>query len=297
VNDYERIAQIIRYLDERHVEQPDLATLADRAGLSQFHFHRLFSNWAGVTPKDFLQCLTLAHARELLRAGENILGAALESGLSGPGRLHDLCVNLEAASPGELKSGGAGWTITFGFAESPFGRCLIAESPRGICHLSFIESKSEKIALAGLRKDWPEAELKHANSAATLLASKIFARSSDSPSRLTMRTYVRGTAFQVRVWRALLQVESGSLTSYGRLANAIGKPTASRAVGAAVGQNPLAWLIPCHRVIRETGVVGDYHWGKIRKRAMIAWESSPGINSTREKVGPIPYRRQNDSGI
>ncbi|HKI70265.1 MAG TPA: methylated-DNA--[protein]-cysteine S-methyltransferase, partial [Verrucomicrobiae bacterium] len=124
-----------------------------------------------------------------------------------------------------------------------------------------------------------------------------FARSSDSPSRLTMRTYVRGTAFQVRVWRALLQVESGSLTSYGRLANAIGKPTASRAVGAAVGQNPLAWLIPCHRVIRETGVVGDYHWGKIRKRAMIAWESSPGINSTREKVGPIPYRRQNDSGI
>jgi AraC family transcriptional regulator of adaptative response/methylated-DNA-[protein]-cysteine methyltransferase len=273
MNDYERIAQVIRFLDARHVEQPDLTTLAGRAGLSQFHFHRLFATWAGVTPKDFLQCLTLAHAKELLREGENILDVALESGFSGPGRLHDLCVNLEAASPGELKSGGAGWTISSGFADSPFGKCLIAESPRGICHLSFVDN--EKTALAELQKDWPHAKLKRDDSATTRLAARIFARPDDTHSQPALRAFVRGTPFQVRVWRALLQVRQGTLTSYGRLASAIDKTNASRAVGTAVGQNPLAYLIPCHRVIRETGVIGDYHWGQIRKRAIIAWESSP----------------------
>src|SRR5664279_3911170 len=172
MNDYERIAQVIRFLDARHVEQPDLTTLAGRAGLSQFHFHRLFATWAGVTPKDFLQCLTLAHAKKLLRDGAPILDVALESGLSGPGRLHDLCINLEAASPGELKSGGVGWTISCGFADSPFGKCLIAESPRGICHLSFIEN--EKTALAELQKAWPQAKLKRDDSAAVRLAETIF---------------------------------------------------------------------------------------------------------------------------
>ena len=305
MNDYERIAQVIRFLDARHVEQPDLTTLAGRAGLSQFHFHRLFATWAGVTPKDFLQCLTLAHAKELLREGESILDVALESGLSGPGRLHDLCVNLEAASPGELKSGGAGWTISFGFADSPFGKCLIAESPRGICHLSFV--KNEKTALAELQKDWPQAKFKRDNSAATQLAARIFSLASpkeeragvrrpivsklnsphpnplpvwagrgSQPAQPVLRAFVRGTPFQVRVWRALLQVQPGTLTSYGRLAGAIEKPTAARAVGTAVAKNPLAYLIPCHRVIRETGVIGDYHWGPIRKRAIIAWESSQG---------------------
>jgi len=275
MNDYERIARVIRFLDERHVEQPDLAALAGRAGLSPFHFHRLFSTWAGVTPKDFLQCLTLAHAKELLRDGENILDAALESGLSGPGRLHDLCVQLEAASPGELKSGGTGWMIYFGFAESPFGTCLLAESPRGICHLSFVENKNEKTALAALQKDWPQAKLRHDDSAALRLATKIFAHPAGIHSQPALRAFVRGTPFQVRVWRALLQVQPGTLTSYGHLAGVIGKPNAARAVGAAVGQNPLAYLIPCHRVIRETGVIGNYHWGQIRKQAMIAWESSP----------------------
>jgi AraC family transcriptional regulator of adaptative response/methylated-DNA-[protein]-cysteine methyltransferase len=269
---YERIAQIIRFLDERHVEQPDLTTLAGRAGLSQFHFHRLFATWAGVTPKDFLQCLTLAHAKELLRDGKNVMEVALESGLSGPGRLHDLCVNLQAASPGELKSGGAGWTISFGFADSPFGKCLIAESPRGLCHLSFVEN--EKTALAGLQKDWPEAKMKRDDSAGAQLAAKIFVRPAGSYSPPALRAFVRGTPFQVQVWRALLQVRLGALTSYGRLAGAIAKPAAARAVGTAIGQNPVAYLIPCHRVIRETGVIGDYHWGQIRKRAMIAWESS-----------------------
>jgi AraC family transcriptional regulator, regulatory protein of adaptative response / methylated-DNA-[protein]-cysteine methyltransferase len=272
MNDYERIAQIIRFLDEHHAEQPDLTTLAGRAGLSPFHFHRLFSAWAGVTPKDFLQCLSLAHARDLLRNGSPILDAALESGLSGPGRLHDLCVNLEAASPGEMKSGGAGWTITFGFADSPFGKCLIGESPRGICHLSFVEN--EKAALAELQQGWPQAKLNRDDSAVEKIAGRIFRQRAGSETGAPLRAFVRGTPFQVRVWRALLQVHPGALTSYGRLAKAVGKPTAPRAVGAAVGRNPLAYLIPCHRVIRETGVTGDYHWGALRKRAMIAWEGS-----------------------
>lgn len=279
MNDYERIARVIHYLDDCHLEQPALATLAEHAGLSQFHFHRLFSAWAGVTPKDFLQCLTLAHAKELLREGESILDVALESGLSGPGRLHDLCVNLEAASPGELKSGGAGWTISLGFADSPFGKCLMGESHRGICHLSFIESESEETALATLQKDWPQAKLQRDDSAAAGLAVRIFARANGSRSRPVLRAFVRGTLFQVRVWRALLQVQPGTLVSYGRLAETIGQPAAARAVGTAVGQNPLAYLIPCHRVIRETGVLGNYRWGQIRKRAIVAWESSPRFNA------------------
>jgi AraC family transcriptional regulator, regulatory protein of adaptative response / methylated-DNA-[protein]-cysteine methyltransferase len=284
MNDYERIAQIIRYLDERRAEQPDLAALAAHAGLSPFHLHRLFSAWAGVTPKDFLQCLTLAHAQKLLREGGSVLDVALESGLSGPGRLHDLCVNLEAASPGEWKSGGAGWTISFGFAESPFGKCLTAEGPRGICHLSFVEE--EKSALTGLQNDWPQAKLKPDDSVASRLAAKIFAPPSGTHSHPVLRAFVRGTPFQVRVWRALLQVPPGSLTSYGRLAAAMGRPAAARAVGAAVGQNSLAYLIPCHRVIRETGVIGNYHWGQMRKRAMIAWESSPRVEQDRRIPQP-----------
>ena len=284
MNDYERIAQIIRFLDERHVEQPDLATLAGCIGLSQFHFHRLFSTWAGVTPKDFLQCLTLAHAKELLGEGKSLLDVTFESGLSGPGRLHDLCVNLEAASPGELKSGGAGWTISFGIAESPFGKCLIAESPRGLCHLSFVETENEKSVLAALQNHWPQAKLKRNESTAARFAARIFVRPTGSLSQPALRAFIRGTPFQVRVWRALLQIQPGALTSYGRLADAIGRPTAARAVGAAVGANPLAYLIPCHRVIRETGVIGDYHWGPIRKRAMIAWESSPRSADVLEAV-------------
>ena len=277
MNDYERIAQVIRYLDDRHVEQPALATLAARTGLSRFHFHRLFSTWAGITPKGFLQCLTLSRAKDLLRDGESVLDVALESGLSGPGRLHDLCVNLEAASPGELKSGGAGWTISAGFAETPFGKCLVAEGPRGICHLSFVESESEKAAFAALQGDWPQARLQRDDAAAERLTARIFARPDGARSQPVLRAFVRGTPFQVRVWRALLRIQPGRLTSYGRLANAIAQPAAARAVGTAVGQNPLAYLIPCHRVIRETGVMGNYRWGAIRKRAMMAWESSPRI--------------------
>jgi AraC family transcriptional regulator of adaptative response/methylated-DNA-[protein]-cysteine methyltransferase len=274
MNDYERIARVIRHLDSCHAGQPDLASLAELAGLSPFHFHRLFSAWAGITPKDFLQCLTLVHAKNLLYKGQSVLDAALGSGLSGPGRLHDLCVILEAASPGEVKSGGAGWTITAGFADSPFGRCLIGESPRGLCHLSFVDSGDSAAALAALRENWPRAWLQRDDAIASRLTSDIFQRPENRHSRPVLRAFVKGTAFQVRVWRALLQVPSGTLVSYGRLAAAIDKPAAARAVGTAVGHNPLAWLIPCHRVIRETGVIGEYRWGAVRKRAMTAWESA-----------------------
>jgi AraC family transcriptional regulator of adaptative response/methylated-DNA-[protein]-cysteine methyltransferase len=278
MNDYERIARVIRYLDEHHAEQPDLAVLAKGAGISQFHFHRLFSAWAGVTPKDFLQCLTFARVKESLQAGKSILDSALDAGLSGPGRAHDLCVNLEAASPGEMKSGGAGWTLIAGFAETPFGTCLIAESPRGICHLAFIEPETKEAAWEELHENWPKARLRHDDSAAEKIAGQIFARS-PRRSRRALRAFVQGTPFQLRVWRALLQIPAGQLTTYGRLAEAVGNPKASRAVGSAVGANSLAYLIPCHRVIRETGVIGEYRWGQVRKRALVAWEGMR--NSTR----------------
>jgi AraC family transcriptional regulator of adaptative response/methylated-DNA-[protein]-cysteine methyltransferase len=272
MNDYQRIARVIRHLDACHTGQPDLASLAEIAGLSTFHFHRLFSAWAGITPKDFLQCLTLTHAKALLRKGRSVMETALEAGLSGPGRLHDLCVILEAASPGEVKSGGAGWTITAGFADSPFGRCLIGESPRGLCHLSFIDAGGAAAALTVLREIWPRAHLLHDDVSAARLAGQIFRPRGECPARPALRAFVKGTTFQLRVWRALLQVPPGARVSYGHLAAAIDKPAAARAVGTAVGHNPLAWLIPCHRVIRETGVIGNYRWGAERKRAMLAWE-------------------------
>jgi AraC family transcriptional regulator of adaptative response/methylated-DNA-[protein]-cysteine methyltransferase len=279
MNEYERIARVIRHLEAFHAEQPDLATLANVAGMSPFHFHRLFSVWAGITPKDFLQCLTLAHAKDLLQKGASVLDAALTAGLSGPGRLHDLCVTLEAATPGEVKSGGAGWTLRAGFADSPFGRCLIGEGPRGLCHLSFLDDDGAA-ALATLHAHWPKARLQCDDAVAETLASVIFEPPGGRPARPALRACVKGSVFQVRVWQALLQVPPGTLVSYGCLAAALGNPAAARAVGSAVGHNPLAWLIPCHRVIRETGVIGGYRWGAVRKRAMVAWESAACSNGT-----------------
>jgi AraC family transcriptional regulator of adaptative response/methylated-DNA-[protein]-cysteine methyltransferase len=274
MNDYERVASTIRYLDRHHTDQPDLSALAQGAGLSLFHFHRLFSAWAGVTPKDFLQCLTLEHVKSLLRDGASVLDAALEAGLSGPGRIHDLCVGLDAASPGEMKSGGAGLTITYGLSDTPFGQALIAEAPRGICHLSFVDHRDNEVASSLLRSEWPGAKLHRSDDAAVKLAKIIFSRPGMDQPRPRLRAFVRATAFQLRVWRALLGVPAGSLTTYGRLSAAVGQPTAARAVGSAVGANPVAFIIPCHRVIRETGVLGNYRWDPIRKRAMLGWEMS-----------------------
>jgi AraC family transcriptional regulator of adaptative response/methylated-DNA-[protein]-cysteine methyltransferase len=285
MNDYERIARVIRYLDERHTDQPNLATLAGHVGLSQHHFHRLFTSWAGITPKDFLQCLTLTHAKGLLQNGKSILDASFDTGLSSPSRLHDLCVTLEAASPGEVKSGGKGWTIIVGFADCPFGKCLLGESPRGICHISFVESNQEDAALAEVEACWPRARTRRDDETVGQLAKRIFHRVAIQDSSTPLRAFVRGTQFQVRVWRALLKVQPGTLVSYGGLATILNRPTAARAVGSAVGQNPLAYLIPCHRVIRETGALGGYRWGEVRKQAILAWEHSSYSTSTR--VNPI----------
>jgi AraC family transcriptional regulator of adaptative response/methylated-DNA-[protein]-cysteine methyltransferase len=284
MSDYERIERVIRYLDEHHRLQPGLGELAEIAGVSRFHFHRLFSAWAGVTPKDFLQCLTVEHAKTLLRQGRDVLSASLEAGLSGPGRLHDLCISLEAMSPGELKSGGSGLNIVFGFAATPFGDCLIGECERGVCHLAFIDGDGPDAALEELHDRWTGARLRRSDGTAADLASRIFARPGRHKKRPTLRAFVEGSAFQVRVWRALLRVPPGSLVTYGQLAAAIGQPGAARAVGSAVGQNPLAYLIPCHRVIRETGVIGDYRWGRVRKRAMVGWETSGRIERSPSAV-------------
>ena len=270
MSDYERIARIIRWLDEHHLDQPDLAQLAVIAGLSPHHFHRLFSRWAGVTPKDFLQCLTLTHARGQLARGATVFDAALDSGLSAPSRLHDLCLTMEAATPGEIKAGGAGWTFDAGFADTPFGLCCAASGPRGLVHLAFVESADRTAAAAAICDQWPRAALHWNDDSARSLTSRIFRTArTDSP----LRAFVAGTPFQVRVWRALLKVPSGNVISYGQLARATGQPAASRAVGSAVGRNSLAYLIPCHRVIRDTGITGHYRWHPDRKRAMLAWEA------------------------
>jgi AraC family transcriptional regulator of adaptative response/methylated-DNA-[protein]-cysteine methyltransferase len=274
MNDYERVANVIRFLDRHHTDQPDLNQLAAAAGLSPFHFHRLFSTWAGVTPKDFLQCLTLEHVKRLLLDGSNVFDAALDAGLSGAGRLHDLCVMLEAASPGEMKNGGSGLQIDHGFAETPFGEALIAETTRGICHLSFVNGQGRNGARDLLASQWPNAKLHRSDARITELSAEIFTLGPEARSRRPLRAFVRGTSFQLRVWRALLRVPSGALTTYGRLADAIGQSQAARAVGSAVGANPIAFIIPCHRVIRETGALGNYHWDPIRKRAIVGWELS-----------------------
>lgn len=274
MHEYERIAEIIRYLDEHYTEQSDLSTLAAIFGMSPYHLQRLFSRWAGVSPKHFQQCLTLSHARELLRSGESVFDAALGAGLSGSGRLHDLCINLEAASPGELKSGGVNWTIRAGYSGTPFGTCLVGESPRGICHLSFVEKREREFGEDAIRELWPRARIDWDDENAENISRLVFAAPEEDDSYPALRAFVRGSRFQVRVWRALLQIPRGALTSYGRLAAQLGNPGAARAVGGAVGKNPLACLIPCHRVIRESGALGDYRWGATRKRAMLVWESA-----------------------
>lgn len=279
MNDYERVASVIRFLDRHHTEQPDLNHLASAVGLSPFHFHRLFSSWAGVTPKDFLQCLTIEHVKQLLQDGHNVFDAALDSGLSGPGRLHDLCVTLEAASPGEMKSGGAGMQIDYGFVDTPFGEALIAETKRGICHLTFGGVRGGDGARELLKSEWPNAKLVRNDSRVAELGSTIFDSGTKSTSRRPLRAFVRGTPFQLRVWRALLRIPTGSLTTYGRLAEAIGQSKAARAVGSAVGANPISFIIPCHRVIRETGALGNYGGGRIRKQVMVGWELAPRSSS------------------
>ena len=272
MNDFERVATVIRFLDEHHVEQPALGELATATGLSESHFHRLFHRWAGVTPKDFLQCLTVEHAKRRLRESASVLDTALDAGLSGPGRLHDLLVTIEAASPGEFKSGGQGLTMEWGLAESPFGLCSLGWNARGIGHLNFHEADETFAEPPALRQNWPNARLRRNDREARRRAKMIFQRGTESTG--TLKTFVRATPFQLKVWRALLRIPGGCVTSYGRLAEAVGDARAARAIGTACGANPIGYLIPCHRVIRETGVVRGYRWGDTRKRALLAWEAA-----------------------
>ena len=263
---YRRIEKVISHIDRNHERQPDLDELARVAGLSVFHFSREFRRWAGLSPARYLRTLSLSVAKQELNDRGSVLAAAWAAGLSGGGRLHDLFVQFEAVTPGEYKAGGAGLSLAHGFAGSPFGRIHAATSDRGLAYLAFVDGSDER-AIAELRRRWPRAALSRDDAAAASIARQIFA---EREGRIVLAPV--GTNFQVKVWQALLELGSRGATSYGELAEAIGHPGASRAVGQAVGANPVAWLIPCHRVLRRDGALGGYHWGVERKRAMLAWE-------------------------
>ncbi len=266
---YATIARAIAFIRSNAGRQPSLAEVARHVGLSDYHFQRLFSEWAGISPKRFLQYLTKEHARRLLAESRDVLDAALESGLSGAGRLHDLMVACEAMTPGEMRAQGAGLTIRHGFAETPLGTLLAGETGRGICHLHFVEAAERQAAVQRLRADWPRAAFHRDDGAAGRLARRMFA--GDAPGK-PLRLLLRGTNFQIKVWEALLRIPAGRVLSYGSLAQLAGVPRAPRVVGSALARNGIAVLIPCHRVIRESGESGEYRWGAPRKAALLAWE-------------------------
>ena len=266
---YDSVAQAIRFIRQNSREQPGLDAIAAQVGLSPFHLQRLFSTWAGISPKRFLQCLTREHARTLLRQSHDVLAAAHASGLSGPSRLHDLMIACDAVTPGEVRALGEGLKITYGFGATPFGRVIAATTPRGICHLQFIENSDD--ASASLREDWPRARLTRDDSA---LAETIASLFRSLPLQQPLHLLLRGTNFQVKVWEALLKIPSGKVVSYQTLGRMVDSPRAQRAVGSALARNRIALLIPCHRVIRESGEVGQYRWGSERKSALLAFESA-----------------------
>jgi AraC family transcriptional regulator of adaptative response/methylated-DNA-[protein]-cysteine methyltransferase len=271
-SDYQRIEAAIRFLEAHALEQPSLDEVAEHIGLSPFHFQRLFKRWAGVSPKRFLQYLTVESAKRLLQDSASILETSYEVGLSGPGRLHDLFVNVDAMTPGEYKQQGKDIVIRYAFHETPFGECLVAETNRGICFLGFISDGDRAGALNDLQLRWKEASLTKTPGVCGDSVQQIFSSTKD-PAQKPVQLFLRGTNFQLKVWEALLKIPEGAVISYGDLAKKLGKPTAHRAVGTAVGQNPISYLIPCHRVLRAGGDIGGYHWGVERKKAILAKES------------------------
>ncbi len=288
MNDYDRIEKAIRYLEDHFQEQPSLEELAKAAHLSPFHFQRLFQRWAGVSPKRFLQYLTTQQAKQRLLESRSVLDAAYDSGLSGPGRLHDLLVSVEAMTPGEYKTRGKGLKIFWGIHPTPFGKAFIAVTDRGVCGLSFLTAQNEKSVLKEFRKNWPFAIFLKAPSKTLSVIEKIFKKPEGKSAR-KLQVLLKGTPFQLKVWEALLKIPEGFVRAYQDVAREIGSPQASRAVGTAIGQNAVAYLIPCHRVIRETGVLGNYRWGSERKKAMLGWEgvqdqAKRSINSDRESA-------------
>jgi len=269
---YERIAQAIAFMRQNHLNQPDLATIAQQAHLSEYHFQRLFTRWAGISPKRFLQYLTVEYAKSKIAETANLLDLTVDSGLSSPGRLHDLFVKLEAMSPGEFKAGGKGLQIGYGIHPTPFGDCLIATTARGICNLHFLGITSKEAAEHTLRSEWSNADITRDQQATQAICDRVFEPVSANNKPLIL--FVKGTNFQIQVWRALLRVPFGGITTYQGLAAAMGRPTAARAVGNALGRNPVGYLIPCHRVIRESGELGGFRWGLERKTVLLGWEAS-----------------------
>ena len=279
---YDRVAEAIDYIRGHFQSQPSLEEVADKIHLSTYHFQRLFTDWAGVSPKKFLQYISVEHAKEVLKDQRStVYDAAFETGLSGTGRLHDLFVSIEGMTPGEFRNGGAELEINYSFAESPFGEMLVASTARGICYMAFVDAASsgeasmpsgEAAAFAELQSRFPNARYRQVTDLTQQNALYIFTQ--DWSRLAEIKLHLKGTEFQLKVWETLLTIPMGSLTTYKDIAGRIGNPQASRAVGSAVGDNPVAFLIPCHRVIQSTGAIGQYHRGASRKTAMIGWEAA-----------------------
>lgn len=269
--DYARIAQAIEYIRENFKKQPGLDEIAREVALSSTHFQRMFTEWAGVSPKKFLQYTRIEYAKKILEETRlSLFDAAQETGLSGPGRLHDLFVNLEGMTPGEYKNGGENLSINYSFAQSPFGEIFVASTPKGICAMEFADTR--EIAFNSLLKKFPHANFTQMMDERQQNALFIFTQ--DWSKLKEIKLHLRGTDFQLKVWATLLKIPLGGLTTYGNIAAGIHHPKACRAVGTAVGENPIAFLIPCHRVIRSSGELGNYRWGEVRKTAIIGWEAA-----------------------
>lgn len=274
---YNRIAEAIGYIKQNFKQQPTLDKVAEEIHLSPHHFQRLFTDWAGVSPKKFLQYISVEHAKNILKDKQaTLFDAAFETGLSGTGRLHDLFVNIEGMTPGEYKNGGESLSINYSYAESPFGNILVASTAKGICHMAFADNEDE--AFEALQQHYPNARYKQMLDMLQQNALYIFTH--DWKKLNKIKLHLKGTDFQLKVWETLLKIPMGQLSTYGNIAEEIKNPNASRAVGTAIGSNPVAFLIPCHRVIQSTGLFGGYMWGPVRKTAIIGWEASKVENGS-----------------
>lgn len=270
---YKRVEEAIKFLTENYKQQPSLYDVADEVNVSPFHFQKMFTEWAGISPKKFLQYLTVEELKKELHKTTNLVEAAERVGLSTQSRVYDLFVNIEAVTPLEFKTRGDGIEIEYGIHATPFGDCLLGITNRGICKMSFVEDNVD-VLLTELENDWGNASIKKNQDNTKVFAEGIF----DNHSKKDIKLLVRGTAFQIKVWEALLKIPFGSVTSYQTIANTIGNPNGMRAVGSAVGANPVAYLIPCHRVIRREAIIGQYRWGSLRKTALIGWEKAKLTN-------------------
>ena len=273
LEDYQRVEKAIKFIENNFKDQPKLDEIAESVHLSKYHFDRIFKRWAGISPIQFLQFMTLDYTKKKLRESASILECALDAGLSGSGRLHDLFVTFEAMTPGEFKKQAAGIKIFYGFSSSPFGDCLIATTERGICHLGFAEKDKRSEALDQLFKTWPGAAFTESCETATSKINSIFKINKTKYSQ-PFNLYLKGTNFQINVWKALLNIPEGRVVSYQDIASHIGHPKAFRAVANAIAINPVAYLIPCHRVIAKSGKIHQYRWGSARKKALIGWEAA-----------------------